>query len=449
VFGALVLAVVCLAGSEDPALLSGRSPALSSPRSPGSLDPGADTRNRGASAPRDSEVIAAIRIHGNHVTTDEEIIAIAGVTVGAPFTATTVEEVTAKLRASKKFDEVDVLKRFASIADPSQILLVIVVNEGPVRIEVPDDPTEPLRIVRRRGFRNLMFMPILDAEDGYGLTYGARLALVGTFGERSRLSFPLTWGGMKRAGAEQEWTFSRGPLTRVEVGGAVQRQTNPAFDEDDDRQRVWARAERRFGDLRLGAQTGWQHVSFADLRDDIRSAAADVTFDTRLDPIFPRNAVYGVASFERLWFESGGDIDRTRFEGRAYVGLIRQTVLVLRATRQDADASLPIYLRHLLGGWSSLRGFKAGSFTGDTVVSGSAELRIPISATISAARLGFSVFADVGKAYDKGQRFRDVRLERGYGGSVFITLMALRLSLAVGHGVGSGTRVNFGGGMTY
>src|SRR5262245_4035855 len=165
-----------------------------------------------------AEVISDIRVHGNHVTTDDEIIKISSVTIGAPFTSTTVADVTSKLKASKKFDDVSVLKRFASIEDPSKILLVLVVNEGPVRIDVPKDKDAPITVVRRRGIKNLMYMPIFDAEDGYGVTAGVRLAYVGTAGKRSRFSFPLTFGGTKKVGAEFDRTFTRGPITRIEVG---------------------------------------------------------------------------------------------------------------------------------------------------------------------------------------------------------------------------------------
>ena len=42
---------------------------------------------------------------------------------------------------SRRFDRVDVLKRYASITDPSQILVLIQVDEGPVRIvRVPGIP---------------------------------------------------------------------------------------------------------------------------------------------------------------------------------------------------------------------------------------------------------------------------------------------------------------------
>ena len=67
------------------------------------------------------EVIAEIQVHGNHVTPDAEVITLAGIVIGAPFTAETIAQVRAKLKAAGKFDDVDVLKRFASIADPSRI----------------------------------------------------------------------------------------------------------------------------------------------------------------------------------------------------------------------------------------------------------------------------------------------------------------------------------------
>jgi outer membrane protein assembly factor BamA len=397
------------------------------------------------------EVLAEIRVHGNHVSSDEEILKIAGLKIGEPITATTVTDVRNRLRAANRFDDIDVLKRFASISDPTRIVIVIIVNEGPVRIELPpvNLPDEPVRVTRRRGLRNLMFMPILDGEDGYGFTYGARVAHVGLVGERSRVSFPLTWGGLKRAGAEFEHSFRSGPLTRVEVGGALQRRRNPAFEENDDRKRVWGRAERAFGDVRLGATGAFQRVTFAGTTDDLRSFGADVAFDTRLDPVLPRNAVFAQASWERVNFASGGATNRTRYDARGYLGVFRQVVFVARVVREDADRPLPPYLRSLLGGWSSLRGFKAGSFHGDTLVTGSAEIRWPISSPLSVGKLGLSVFADTGTVYDKGQRFRDQTLRTGIGGSVWLTLAAFRMSLAVAHGRGADTRVNFGGGLTF
>jgi outer membrane protein assembly factor BamA len=396
-----------------------------------------------------ADTIAEVRVHGNHLTSDEEIVKLAGITIGAEFGATTIADITKRLKDAKRFDDVQVLKRFASIADPTQIVIVIVVNEGAVRISVPDDPTQPINVMKRGVLRNFMFMPILDAEDGYGVTAGVRVAYVGLTGRRSRVSFPLTVGGMRRAGAEFEHNFQRGPLTRVEFGVAVQRQTNPAFDEDDNRKRLWARADRAIGPFRLSAIAGWQRVAFADLHDDFRSIGGEVVFDTRVDPVLPRNAVYAVANRERLFFADGPSIDRTRLDARGYIGLVGQTVLVLRAVRQDTSQPVPPYLKSLLGGWSNLRGFKAGAFIGDTMVTGSVELRVPVSSPLSVGKLGVSVFVDVGAAYDKGQRFRDQDLQKGVGGSVWLTLGPLRLSIGVAHGLKATTRVTFGGGLTF
>jgi outer membrane protein assembly factor BamA len=395
------------------------------------------------------EVVAEVRIHGNHVSTDDEVFQASGLTIGTPFTATTIADVTARLRASGKFDDVDVLKRFASIADPSRIVVVIIVNEGPVRIQIPIDSDAPVRMVRRRGLTNFMVMPILDAEDGYGFTYGARIAYVGLGGKRGRLSFPATWGGLKRVSVEFDRRFEAGPVSRVELGGALQRQRNPAFDENDDRRRVWARAERYAGPLRAGGTVGWQRVSFAGGEDRMASGGVDVAIDTRVDPGLPRNAVYAVASWEHLSRSAGPAINRTRLDGRGYLGLVGQTVLVARVVRTGADRATPPYLKSLLGGWSSLRGFKAGAFYGDTLVAGSLELRVPLTSPLDIGRLGVSLFVDSGTVYDRGERLRDQPLHTGAGGSVWVTLTAFRMELAVAHGRGAGTRVNFGGGFTF
>src|SRR5947209_1668723 len=78
--------------------------------------------------------IATIQIQGNTATSDAEIRRLADVRIGAPFDDELTEAVTARLKAAKKFDRVEVRKRFASIDDPSQIALVIIVDEGPVKI---------------------------------------------------------------------------------------------------------------------------------------------------------------------------------------------------------------------------------------------------------------------------------------------------------------------------
>jgi outer membrane protein assembly factor BamA len=398
-----------------------------------------------------TETITEIIVHGNHVTSNEDVLKITGVSVGAPFTSTTIADVTARLKASKKFDDVSVLKRLASIEDDSKVLLVIVVNEGPVRVDVPDDPSKPIDVVRRRGFRNLMFMPIFSAEDGYGVTVGVRVAYIGATQSRRRVSFPLAVGGTDRVGAELEQSFSRGPLTRVELGSALTWEENPAYQVGDNRSRLWAKAERAAGPVRMNVNTGAQWVTFGGVDDSFHSVGGAVVFDTRIDPVMPRNAVFASASIDRLFFDNGftAPTNRTRLEARGYLGVFRQNVLVARVVREGSSGPLPPYLRSLLGGWSSLRGFEAGSFTGDNMVAGSLELRVPLNSPVSFGKIGVSAFVDTGAAYDYGLHLRDQTRHTGVGGAGWITIGPVKLGLSVAHGLGSGTRVNFGGGLSF
>jgi hemolysin activation/secretion protein len=124
-------------------------------------------------------------------------------------------------------------------------------------------------------------------------------------------------------------------------------------------------------------------------------------------------------------------------------------VLAVRALRESADGPLPLYFKSLLGGWSTLRGYDAGSFTGDTMAVESAELRVPLNSTLKLAKIGVSLFVDQGTAYDSGQRFEDQTQHRSIGGTVWFAATVFHLGVAVAHASDGGTRVNFGGGLTF
>ena len=109
----------------------------------GAAGPASCWRVQARTRPTAPETVAAIQIQGNTATPDEEVRRLADVRVGMPFDATTVDAVATRLRAAKKFESVEVRKRFASIADPSQIALVIIVDEGPVKIVMTGDPDSP------------------------------------------------------------------------------------------------------------------------------------------------------------------------------------------------------------------------------------------------------------------------------------------------------------------
>ena len=391
------------------------------------------------------EVLREIRVQGNVLTPEAEVIRLAGVAIGEVVTPGLPEEAAARLRQAKRFERVEVLKRFASIADPSQISLVIIVDEGPVSIELDKDNLP--RVVRRRSLP-FQFLPMLDFVDGYGLTYGARVSLDSPLGEDTRLAFPMTWGGTKQVGAEFDLDRPQGflrALSRLQAGVSLSQRENPYYDEEDERTRGWVRAERAFVPwLRLGGGASLQRVSFAEDRDRFSDLGVDLVADTRRDPALPRNAVYGRAAWSRLDFTSeDGAIGRTELAGSAYLGLLGQSVLAVGVQRQDSSRPLPAYMRPLLGGMTSVRGFAAGSEVGDTLAAGSLELLLPITSPMSFGKLGVSAFVDAGAIYDKGERMADQRFRQGYGGAVWFNAAFVRAYLAVAHGAGASTRTHF------
>jgi hypothetical protein len=297
-----------------------------------------------------------------------------------------------------------------------------------------------------------MFLPILGFEDGYGFTYGVRVTRPDPLGPGSRLSFPLTWGGSKRAAVEVDRNFADGPIIhRIEAGGSISRREHPFFEQKDDRQQGWITARHDLTDsLRVNATAGWQHVVFFDeetIDESFPHSGADIVLDTRLDPMLPRNAVYGRAA----WAVSNvpdGAVHQTTLDGRGYVGVPGGAVLVVRALREDAHSPAPPYLKSILGGMPNLRGFRRGVSIGDTLVAGSLELRLPLSTPLSVARLGVSAFLDVAQVYDEGQTFEPGRLERAVGAGVWLSVAFVRLNLAVAHGIGHSTRVHFSTGVS-
>jgi hemolysin activation/secretion protein len=157
-----------------------------------------------------------------------------------------------------------------------------------------------------------------------------------------------------------------------------------------------------------------------------------------------RNAVYARAVVEHLDFQGAGGLSRADLEASGYVGLIGQSILVIRAQQQTSSDPLPPYLKPMLGGMSSVRGFKTGYDVGDTLVAGSLEIRMPLTSPLKIAKLGVNAFADTGAVYDRGERLADQTFRQGFGVGVWLSATLLRMSLAVAHGVGSGTRAHFG-----
>jgi hemolysin activation/secretion protein len=142
-------------------------------------------------------------------------------------------------------------------------------------------------------------------------------------------------------------------------------------------------------------------------------------------------------------------VNQTAVEGRGHLGLVGQNLLVIRALRQGSSRPLPPNFKPLLGGMSNLRGFEAGHAIGDTLVAGSAELRMPLTSPLNIGKAGVSAFVDLGTVYNEGERLRRQKFERGIGGSAWVVATVVRLELSVARGLGAGTRVQFGAGVTF
>jgi outer membrane protein assembly factor BamA len=340
------------------------------------------------------ERIAEILVHGNHATPTADVAALAALRVGDPATPERLALAEERLRASGRFETVEIRRRYRSIADPSAILIVVVVNE--------------------RGRPLPMLLPVVARRDGHALTYGGRVTFVDVVGDRSRISAPLTWGGERRAAVEIEKMGIRGSV-------ALRREINPHFDLADARLEVRLDGEHALTPwLRAGAGARVSRVTFGATRDRVSSVRASVTVDTRHDPVFPRAAVHarvggGVTTTSPLAAAPTYEMDL-----QGYVGVAGPAVLAVRAQARGAGSALPLAEWALLGGAQSVRGYRAGYRAGENLAAISAELRVPVNSLRAAARVGVRTFVEAGAAWRTAARARKQPFDRGIGGGLFI-----------------------------
>ncbi len=403
-----------------------------------------------------NEVIADVRVHGNYATPDAEVLRLAGLTIGDPLQPETVSQVARRLRDSGRFQRVEVRKRYRSLTDTQQVVLILLVQEQPLAsANKPPVPAFMRPFQRIRG--SMQFLPIINYADGYGFTYGVRTSFADALGDNSRISVPLSLGANRRAALEVDKSFFSGIVHRLEGGVSASVRENPFYNEDDVRNQIWGRAERRLGGpVKVGGGIGLTHVNFATDHDTFATYGADVTLDTRRDPIFPRNAVYARVGWDALNFTGNANTlgprpttNRMQTDARGYVGLIGQSVVSVRARFDTSDGPLPPYEQWLLGGSSSLRGFQTGSFAGDNRALAGVELRVPLSSPLGVTRLGLSTFLDSGTVYDHGVRLRDASFHHGAGAGVFLLAPFIQMNLDVAYGFDRGLRVHFTTGFQF
>ena len=389
------------------------------------------------------ERITEVRVHGNHTTPDNIILELSGLAPGAEPTEARLKEAEQKLRAARRFEGVELRKRYLSISDPSQVVVMIVVDEHPA-VSATDLTPGPMKKFRAMQ----MWFPILKHEDGYGFTYGARLAFKDSIGDRSRVSVPMTWGGERRIGLEVERSFD-GPISVVRGGVGLYRRVNPHFDLPDRRAEARVEADKILTSwLRVGAEARVANVEFGPEYDNRHSAAGfRVVFDTRIDPSFPRNAIHTEAGWERLFF--GDSVGRWKTDVRGYIGVWRSLVLALRVQSITSDGSVPFAEQSLLGGGDSVRGYRTGHRAGDNLFAASTELRIPLNSPLTFGRFGVKAFVDAGTAWNDGAPFKDQPFDRGIGGGVYLGGGPFIINVDVAKPRSGSVRGHFGMGVTF
>ena len=202
------------------------------------------------------EVIAVIQVHGNTITPSDQIISASELKEGSPFSESVRLDAENRLRSSRRFHQVEVLKRYASISDLTQITVLIQVDDGPVRIDppipgppgVPSSGRVPLGV--RRGPLNVMFAPIfLNARRRL------RVHLRCAIGDHGSQKHPAAG----RRPAQLGWRQACG--RRISEGVFPPLRARPADRRDGSAPhpsilRIQCGSEAHLGQSRLGADTG-------------------------------------------------------------------------------------------------------------------------------------------------------------------------------------------------
>ncbi|TDI26381.1 MAG: hypothetical protein E2P06_02710 [Acidobacteria bacterium] len=386
-----------------------------------------------------SEVVTELRIHGNYSVPDADVMQMAGIAPGDRIGPETLDAIVARLRATKRFDDVEVRKRYRSLSRSDEVTLILVVRERPAA-------ATGNRVVRAlyAASHQTLFMPILDYTEGNGVTYGARFSLVDVLGERGRLTVPLTLGGTRQAALELEKRFDAGVVHAVRGGLSTSRREHQHYRVDDRRTEVWVGADRQVVDaLRVSAHAAWSDVRFGLISDRLVTYRVGLELDTRRNIGFPRDAVFARAVWQ--WLDAAGGaaaMSQPQLDVRGFIGLFGQSVLAFRAQYQGASAAVPAYAQPLLGGAGSVRGHRVGTRAGDRLAAASAELRFPMNSPLSFGRAGVRLFVDTGAVWDVDERLRKTRFSQGVGGGVFLSAAFVNLQLDLAHDLRGGARLH-------
>lgn len=399
-----------------------------------------------AAAAAAAETVVEVRVHGNHSIPDDELLALVGVALGDVVTPDLIEVVAERLEASGRFATVEVRKRYRSLTATDRVALVIVVREAPAA----SVRNGALRALTRLA-RQTMFLPVLRYEEGYGLTYGARLSLLDIAGEGSRLSVPATWGGERGVEMELDVPLPGPVVDRLLANGSRGRRRHPALGLVDDRTRVRIGTDRAFANgLRLHASLTRDEVRFGGGVDRLTRTEAGVAYRSAPASVFPRNEVVIAATVERLAIAGRATpVMRPRLDTQAFVGVMGQSVVAARLLYEGASGPLPLYEQPLLGGAATLRGWPVGARMGDRLLAGSLEWRLPVTSPLSAGHAGLRFFYDRAAVWNAGHPLSGAEFLDGAGVGLFLGVPFGQVHVDVAHDLVGSVRVHAGAGIRF
>lgn len=376
--------------------------------------------------------ITEIRIHGNYSIADAEVETLAGVAIGDRVGLTALVIIEARLRDSGRFEDARAEWRYRSLTRRDQVVLLLTVQE---KMSVA---------------KKFLVLPQIHYNEDEKFSIGGRLSAKDLFGGGTLISVPVLIGGVDSVGLEvsRHWDGGTG------LGGQFQwRQfENPFAKVQDDRTGGGLWFERRFAKaFQVRVDGDYYDVNFGGEKDKLLRYGIGATFDTRPSLNFPYDSVLAGAAWQRVDPDAGPSVNRYRFELAGYKTIIGQVVLAARGVLHTADAPLPAYERPYVGGMESLRGTKAGTFSGDSTALGTVELRIPMTSVLtgSIVRLGFTAFWDTVAVWDYGEKLSGQRFHHGVGAGVYLQAPLVRLNLDVGNNLEGNTRVHFGLGFRF
>ena len=321
---------------------------------------------------------------------------------------------------------------------------MIVVDEHPA-VSASDLTPGPFKKFRAMQ----MWMPILKHEDGYGFTYGARLAFKDSLGERSRVSVPMTWGGERRIGLEAERSFD-GPISIVRGGVSLYRRVNPFFEVPDRRTeaRVEADASSRRGCARASMRA-WRTSSSGPTTRHGTAPRASTPWSTR-GSIRRSRATRSTRA-------SGGS--GCTFGGVAGPLVHRRARIHRPAWRlagagaagaADQGGQQPA-VRGAEPAWRQRHRARLSNRPPRRrqPVCDVGRTAIPLNSPLTFGRFGFKAFVDAGTVWNTGARYDDEKFDRGIGGGIYLGAGPFIIDLDIAKPRIGNVRAHFGMGVTF